>query len=636
MADVAEREANRDLEAVNKEQANYRYQGGTSGRSCGDCKYFEGGLCTRGIIGEDEADAGDVCDEFRKNLQDGSMSTQEAEAVLSQAGTYRSLDMFITKVVKDRQTGVRRWFATSSGIKRDQYGERMSVELFDDFIRRIEEREKPPEIFTSRAWQGGLPYLGVAHYLDLDGFGIAGDTEQVWRDRTVFKAKGTFRDTPLANASFNSIKQDIENRVAPENRVRVSIAFIDWGHEHEGQGVFERKSLIDRCGYCEQGIGEKIYRKGQLVHLAQTRRPAYLETEITLLEERSMASKSKRHEDAISIVGEEEADKLEAKTLASLTQRAESAGIDPSVIVIKQEGEELPPEDCEGLEGDELAECLERKRARGEGPEAAEGPVVLASLGGAKSLDEADEFLARSKSSDGLLDSWAVMASVITNVAGEEKREAVFSVINDFQSRLDVMALKAILSVNDMIERASEEPVVDKALPPIPEECRGLGGDELADCLKAHAGEMAAEGGEEVPVERSHLLDEAFDSFRESYDAVMSESNIETEQLVKLQEPFNLFADAVRRSIVEPVIDSEDTSAIVKAIQDAVAPVYQKLAILEQKIAAGNVVERVAPVAPKRRSLILPPATGALTNRTAPHKPRPLREIIRRSVGIRS
>jgi len=561
------------------------------------------------------------------------MSAQEAEAVLSHAGAYRSMDMFITKVVKDRQTGIRRWFATSSGVKRDQYNERMSVELFDDFIHRIEEREKPPEIFMSRAWQGGLPYLGVAHYLDLDGFGIAGDTEQVWRDRTVFKAKGTFRDTPIADASYNSIKKDIENHVAPENRVRVSIAFVDWGHEHEGHGSFERKSLIDRCGYCEQGIGEKIYRKGHLVHFAQTRRPAYLETEITLLEERSMASKSKRHEDAASIVGEEMADELEAKS-AGLTERVE--GIDPSAIVVRQE-EEAAPESCEGLEGDELATCLERKRARGEGAEAPEGPVVLASLGGAKNLDEADAFLAKSDGR-GLLDSWAVMASVICNIAGEDKQKEIVGVINDFQSRLDILALKAIMSVNDMIERVSEEPVVEKQrpnLPPIPEECRGLGGDELSACLKQHAGEMAGEAGEEAPVERTHPLDEALDAFKNSFNAVMEESSTEQERLVKLQEPFTLLGDAVRKSVIEPVIMSEDTSAIVKAVQDAVAPIHQKLALLEQKLITGSVVERKAPTAPVRRSLVLPPATGTIRRRE-PNKPRPLREVIRRSVGIRS
>ena len=628
---IFDRESDRDTATVTKEQANYRYQGGVAGRSCGDCHYFEAGLCTRGVIGIDRVDAGDVCDEFRSSLQDGSMSAQEAEAVLSHAGAYRTMDMFITKVVRDRQSGVRRWFATSSGIKRDQYNERMSVELFDDFIRRIEEKEKPPEMFMSSAWQGGLPYLGVAHYLDLDGFGIAGDTEQVWRDRTVFKAKGTFRDTPLADASYNAIDNDIKNRVAPENRVRVSIAFVDWGHEHEGQGHFERKSLIDRCGYCEQDIGEKIYRKGHLVHFAQTRRPAYLETEIQL-EARSM-TKSKRQDDATSIVGEELADEMEAKSADDLTERAEGEGIDPSAIVIRQDEEAAPPEDCEGLEGDELAKCLERKRARSEGAEAPEGPAVMASLGGAKSLDEADEFLARSKGG-GLLDSWAVMASVLTNIAGEDRKEEVTNVVNDFQSRLDVMALKAILNLNDLVERASEEePVVEKQLPPMPEECQGLGGDELADCLKKNKGQEGEPMDETV--ERIHPLDEALEAFRSSFDAVMEETSTDQERLQKLQEPFVLFGEAVRKSVAEPEIVGGDVSAVVKAVSDVIAPLYQKLALIEQKVAAG-VVERTVPSAPVRRSLTLPPATGAEVRRFEPSKPRGLREIIRNSVGLQS
>ena len=596
MTDIDKRISNPETVALTEEQVDFRKQGGAAERRCGECLYFEAGKCTRGIIGLTNVDAGDVCAEFRHNLVDGSMSHTEAEVVLGMASlTQRHL--FINRVSKDPQTGVRRWHSTSSGIKRDLYDERMSTGLFKDFIKRIENREIPPDPFISKAWNGGLPYVGIAHYLDLDGDGIAGKAEKTWVDGTHLKMRGTFEDNELGNAAYESVQRDISNKVPPEERVRVSIAFIDWGHEHERIGQFVRKSLMDRCSFCEQGLGEKIYRKGHLVHLALTRQPAYPEADIQL-EVRSM---SRRKEDAASIVGEELAEKMEKKDSETLTER--TADIDPNAVVIRQDGEE----------GDGKEEDVEKKKKDEE-----EDGMVYESLSGAKSLDEADDFLTSRSKDVPLLDSWAIFASVLANIAGDEQREAVFRTVSEFQERLDIMALRALMKVSDMIEKAEAE----------------VAEEDAADAPESN------DGGTDTVEEKStvskpdeHPLDEAFAVLKDSFDTVMAEPLPEAERLAALQEPVTNLAAAIKRSVsgevsVEPsdILNSEVVKA---AMLEVVAPLQAEIADLTAKMGGSE----VKPTKPIRRAIQVNSATTIAT-RTAPSKFASLRSIVRRSVGI--
>ena len=593
MTDINKRISNPETLALTAEQVDYRLQGGVPGRQCGNCLYFEAGICTRGIIGLTNVDAGDVCSEFRHNLVDGSMSHKEAEVVLGMASlTQRHL--FINRVSEDPQTGVRRFYSTSSGIKRDLYDERMSTGLFKDFVKRIEDREVPPEPFTSKAWNGGLPYLGVAHYLDLDGDGIAGKAAKVMVDGTHLKMKGTFENNVLGNAAYDAIKRDIENKTPPDERVRVSIAFVDWGHEHEGIGQFVRKSLMDRCTFCEQGLGEKIYRKGHLVHLALTRQPAYPEADIQL----EVKSMSRRKQDAASIVGDELAEDLEKK---SETLTARSADIDPNAVVIRQDGEDVVEE-----EEDEEKE------------KEAETEMVEESLAGAKTLDEADAFLTSRSKDVPLLDSWAILASVLANIAGDEQREAIFRTVSEFQERLDIMALRALMKVSDMIEKAEGEVEEEEADAP-----------------------ESTDGGTETVEEKStttkveeHPLDEVFAVLKDSFDAVMAEPLPESKRLEALQGPVNDLAAAIKRSVGEEdvLVDPSDilNSEVVKAaMNEVVAPLQAEIAALSAKVSVSD----VKPSKPVRRSIQV--GQGNVVTKTAPtSKFSSLKSIVRRSVGI--
>jgi len=612
MTDVNKKISDPETLAITRESAGYRVQAGVDGRRCGECRWFEAGKCTRGIIGLTNVDADDVCNEFRHTLVDGTLSHQEAEVTMQTASLLHR-ELFINRVSQDPQTGVRRWYSTSSGVKRDLYGERMSKSLFRDFIKRIERREAPPEPFTSKAWTGGLPYLGIAHYLDLEGEGIAGDTVRVWPDGTFLKMKGTFANNDLGNAAYDSIKRDIKNNVPHEERVRVSIAFVDYGHEHEHVGHFERKSLLDKCPYCEAGKEDKIYQKGQLVHLALTRRPAYPEADIQL-EEKSM---SQRKDDAASIVGEELAEGLEDKS--KLTER--SADIDPDAIVVREDAPEEEETDGEDEEG--------KKKKKDEDEEESEEEMVYESLGGATSLDEADSYITSRSKDVPLLDSWAIFASVMANIAGDGNEKAVYSTISEFQERLDIMALRALMKVSDMIER--EEAV---------------GGEEDAEA-PAEAGEEVAEPAEEAnpeikdetmseKSEAVHPLDEALVALKDSFDAVMAEPVTDTEKLAALQEPFNALAASVKRSVETPVegMSIGDGETVKAIVAEAVAPFMAEIARLNASITAEK--STVEPKAPVRRAITV---GNTLTVRNEAPEPRsrftPLRDVVRRSVGIR-
>ncbi len=506
-------------------EAGFRRGGGIPGLSCGDCRYFVQDKCF--IVDVDQVNPADYCDEFNPALQGGNIPSPSGETLTALS---RPAAMYITRVATDQRTGQRRWYATSSGTKIDAYGERMSVDLYRDFIKRIESGEPVPEVFASNAWKGGNPYLGVAHYLDLDGYGIVGDGEKVYIDGSILKAMGTFRETAMAAAAYRSIDEDIRTDRPPSDRVRISIAFIDWGHDHIGHGTFKRRSLTDHCEMCEAGIGGKVYRKGHLVHLALTRRPAYPETEI-VLEERSMETK---RTDAASIVGEENAEELEKKA-KPLTLRG--------AMVVKAEDEY-----------------------------AASGTMQQESyLGGAVTLAEAEAFLGKS-TPPLLLNEWGVLVGVLANISAspriENKAVAIRAVIADFQSTVDVQTAQVLSKIAPLLARGGDtgmeqstveapaptepapeptpeappaEPVV-RAEAPAPAPAATLAAPAPAAAVPAAAPAPAAAPG-------AHPLEEVLMAFRSAFDAAMGSPVTPDERLVMLQPALDNLADVVIRLI---------------------------------------------------------------------------------------
>lgn len=257
------------------------------------------------------------------------------------------LSLVVTKASFDKaepdKNKKRRILMTNSDTAPDLYDESMSVELFQDFCRRIESNEPIPEQFKSviceDSWCGGMPYISIAHYpAGKNGKNVPGMPESVYVDGERLKSKAYLYDNPLGRNLFDALCDDIEKRskgTDNPNPVRVSIGFLDLEHVHifEGKTItFTRTELGQKCPLCKDGTGSKIYKKGYLVHLAATRVPVNPRTSMDL-EEKSMGEIITKKDDAASIIGDDLAKELEAKSLAE------------DVLVVKADGTDQPIDD---------------------------------------------------------------------------------------------------------------------------------------------------------------------------------------------------------------------------------------------------------------------------------------------------
>lgn len=247
---------------------------------------------------------------------------------------------FSMSIVKaTAKNGEMAWRSVNSDVEEDFFGERMSLELFADFNAHIENNDQIPAEFKDAIceedWCGGMPYLSISHYKTGKGkANVPGEIKSVYVDGKALKSTGTLYDTPLGKAIYKSLKKDlVEKSGSP---IRISIGFLDMEHSHGERYTFVRESLSDKCPLCKEGIGDKIYKKGYLVHEALTRVPANPRTAMEL-EQKSMTTKI---QDAESVIEDEEVVKtLDLKSLAE------------DVLVIKAK-EPLEDEDEEGEEVD--------------------------------------------------------------------------------------------------------------------------------------------------------------------------------------------------------------------------------------------------------------------------------------------
>lgn len=264
--------------------------------------------------------------------------------------SFVSFSLAITKAGLDKASNTMFWNACASDTDEDLAGDNMTLELFNDFVHRIETNELAPEQFRSNYWQGGMPYVSISHYPDLDGDGVPGIVDAVFVDGNKLKAKGRFYDTALGQAAFKSVLSDLygENK-SREDKVRISIRFLDWKHIHKSDNFeFVRENLDEFCPRClldiiqGKNLGDRSFHLGQLEHLALTRVPMNERTNMEV--ERSMTT---RKEDAESIIGEEEAEKLEEKATligksAAVVDKAETP---EPVVEEAKHGKDMEEED---------------------------------------------------------------------------------------------------------------------------------------------------------------------------------------------------------------------------------------------------------------------------------------------------
>lgn len=286
---------------------------------------------------------------------------------------------FSMSIVKaTSKNGEMAWRSVNSDVEEDFFGEKMSLELFADFDKHIKDNEKIPAVFRDAIceedWCGGMPYLSVAHYKSgKDRVNVPGEIKNVYVDGKALKSTGTLFETPLGKSVYKSLKKDLTEKA--NIPVRISIGFLDTEHSHGERFTFVRESMNDKCPLCKDGIGDKIYKKGHLVHLALTRVPANPRTEMEL-EQKSMTTKL---EDAKSVIQDEEVEKtLDLKSLAE------------DVLVVKAK---KPVEDEEEVEDGEETDGKKKKN-----PFVKESTVVSEATAVEKSFIALQERIAMLKS----------------------------------------------------------------------------------------------------------------------------------------------------------------------------------------------------------------------------------------------
>lgn len=278
----------------------------------------------------------------------------------------RCLEMAITKASFDESTGERRIRMVASDTSIDYYDERTSIELFHNFVRRA--NEPLPEVWKSvvveKGWRGGMPYTSISHYPSgSDGANIPADIKSIYVDGNRLKSLAVARNTKLGNKLWEALRADLDGTSDFEEKIRVSIGFIDLKHSH-GDFVFTRDTLESRCSMCENGVGHKVYLDGILVHEAFTRVPANTNTSA---EVEKMSEINTREDDAKSIVGEL-AEELEVN----------KSTVD-SILVVKDENAEEVVDDVVE-EVDTVSTEQEATTNEVEEPAAQEEPVVDAAL----------------------------------------------------------------------------------------------------------------------------------------------------------------------------------------------------------------------------------------------------------------
>lgn len=325
------------------------------------------------------------------------IAAQEAQKAMVE------LSLTITKatMLKD---GTMRWQAVASTTEPDKRQEQTTLALFEDWIERAETGKSLDWLPEPR-----MPFLGLSHYSDLDGFGEAGITEKMYIDGNRFKPSGVFKaDNELGPELFKAISTEralVQKGKTVEQPIRISAGWWDISHKH-GDFVFERKSATDKCPMCMKGMPRE-FLKGQLDHFACTRVPVNEQTSIGL-EEKSMATKVK---DAASIISDDLAKKLDEKEKAKLTKKSETE--DNPAMVIK-----------------------------------AEPAKVEKFFGGATSIQEAEKFEEAREKTDRVWSNFDTFMMVVDNIMFDDevpdKAVAINQAVKDFGDR--VAALKANLS----------------------------------------------------------------------------------------------------------------------------------------------------------------------------------------------
>lgn len=516
------------------------------------------------------------------------------------------LSMYITKATHDGK--VMRWAATNSDTDHDSYKERMSKSLYDRFIFNIENDIPVPEVFRNEVcsdfWDGGMPYVSVSHYSDLNGEAVPGEPIQLYvegnDEKAKLKAKGILYDTPLGHAVWRSLKED--KHKSPDEKIRISIGFLDLAHKHGEDGLlFVREGLHSICSQCLQGVGDKIYVDGYLVHLALTRVPVNKRTEM-VLEEKSMTTKAKktRKEDAASIIGADLAEEIDTKqkVLRSdvLVEMSETPVETPAEAPAETPLQESVNDDEKQTEGEPSTE--KELVLESETPVVEENATQGYNLpyGGAVSMKDAQKARETAQEMVQVMDMFSMFQNVAWNIIDREdvtdKKAAFSKAVDEFKSML---AAKAMVEFG-MVEKSDTE---------------------------------------------THELQPAIDALLENIDNSANLSADLNEKLATINPALQSLGSAITDYISKSVSDEpapapnedviETLKNLIQPLTNGIETLSERLGVLESKSSAQSVTPQPRVPAPRTHSL--PPS---LLQKSEPAvKPGSLRDIVNKSVGIR-
>lgn len=457
----------------------------------------------------------------KKHLGGPYDSRGEAEEREGQVEHFKRKSLVSTSLIITRASvqpdGSMRWRAITSDTDPDQTGEATTLQLFQDWINRIEKGVTVSWLPPPRQ-----PFLGVSHYPAMEGAGEAGPTQDMWIRGNRFSAEGVFNQTPLGNALYQAVRSDIDltakgNLV--ENPIRISAAWWDIQHSH-GPFVFTRKSLTDICPMCEAGEGNKRYLMGQLDHWAATRVPINPRTDLALMERSSM--KTTRKQDAASIVGEDLAEELESKSQPVTKSQAG--------LVVKAKDKKMVEDDDE--ETTETEDTPEEEQAEAEeetkpGKKKAGGSYLTdksAAFDGALTLSEAYEHPTQKAFTR--LETFAMVKRNIADLPdGEDKLGAALALIDELTDEVhelrtaveDVYLLQPLdvdgesveeyeePQMSDYLEQFTEAVATAREAGGTPEEKAALYQKALNGVAGAMKAELEGTGGDTVAAFKAAL-----------------------------------------------------------------------------------------------------------------------------------
>jgi hypothetical protein len=501
------------------------------------------------------------------------MADLEAEPKVNLQTGIVEMSMRISKASFNKSEEMAmKWAAIDSDVDPDLYDERMSIELYKDFVGRIENNTPVPvpfhEVICEQDWCGGMPYLSIAHYKAGTGLmNVPGVVESVFIDGTRLKSKGTLSDSEMGRRVFKALREDLymKEKSTDHNPVRISIGFLDLEHKHLSKAggqefTFTRSDVGQMCPLCAQGIGGKIYMKGQLVHLAMTRVPVNPRTEMSV--EKSMDEITTKRDDAKSIIGDL-AEELEEKSIAGdvLVVRADENGSAP-VATPSEITRECYDPNLGGWDNECIARVMDKYM-----------PEIRKEIG----------------------------VPVKSNAA--EKEKALLDAVNAYMAKSFGIEIP-------VVEDKMDETNVEKAVAGIPVKpfkhtqdgvtiTGGVDDNKIASPVPAKA-DVEEEDEKKEHMKEMSDVQKAFASLEQA----VASGDVDAVNVA-----FTGLGTSVEKSFVpvQKPVDANDLAAIVKsAVEAAVNPLRIQVATLEAKVSQGDMVSTGNIVKSKALNLLNP------------------------------